>query len=169
MTCHQFDAALSAYLTGTLAESENVELELHASSCDRCGPLLSAATALPMVPPGVAPPPALRAKALTAVRRIRWIRRGRVWGAGIAIAAAAVLVLSTTPAPDSGVPSAPGKTSSVLAIDRAQPEFDALDRAARELESALLEAPDDPALRGFLATVNERRAALSRQVKDAAT
>jgi hypothetical protein len=55
----------------------------------------------------------------------------------------------------------------VLATRSSRGEFEALDEAAREIQSALAASPNDPELRQFLAAINARRAELERRVKDA--
>ena len=122
----------------------------------------------------------LRAATLSAVSASR-TRRGRTrWiGAGAALAAAALLAIWISPvAPTSPVSavvavvdSAPAIAADpgALAADRAVSEFDAIDAAARELQSALNAAPADAELQAFLASVTAQRAELLRRVQAAKT
>ncbi|MCU0647828.1 MAG: zf-HC2 domain-containing protein [Gemmatimonadaceae bacterium] len=62
------------------------------------------------------------------------------------------------------VPSAPMAAAERLARAYAAPEFEALDRATRELSEAMRAAPHDAALRTFRVTLDERRRELTARI-----
>ena len=168
MTCAELDMALETYLRGGLDASRTLALETHAAGCNRCAQVLDARTRVTLAPLAVEPPAELRAGVLTTIRAARRRGRWRHVTVAAAIAAAAVVVLVSRPTPKQAT-DAPGAASTALAAERARPEFVALDEAARELEAALRADPGDAELRAFLATVHERRAALARLIRDAAS
>lgn len=168
MTCTELDMALESYLSGDLDAPSALALEMHAAGCARCERELDARTRVALLPLAVDPPAEVRPVVLAAIRDARRRGRWRRLAGAAAVAAAAVVVLMSQPA-RKRASSVPGGASIALATERARPEFEALDQAARELEEALRARPDDPDLRAFLATVNERRAALARLVRDAAS
>lgn len=186
MTCQTFETRSASYIAGTLTESESVALELHASECAVCETLLEQRTARSTDSFAPAPPPTLREHTLSAVAARRADTRVRStgippmrWaGVSMAIAAAALLMVTTRPrekqaqrpAVDSSVVTTTGTGAAAItgiADERARSEFSALDDAARELREALAATPNDAQLRGFLASVNARRAELERRVRDA--
>jgi hypothetical protein len=121
------------------------------------------------LPRELAPPPALRATTLAAVARARRRRRwGR--GTGLAIAAGLLLVVATSLTPrEKRAGDVPGGASILLAAERARQTLDALDAAERELRDALIAAPDDRELLARLATLRDRRDAIHRLVREAAS
>ncbi len=166
MTCAELDLDIDAYLRGDLDDQRATELELHAASCARCEAVLDAAT-IPGVMPDIAPPPTLRADTLAAVQRARTAHGRRRWTLPVGVAAAAVLVLMVLqPAPKRAADN-PGNPVTSIAESRARPELAELDAAERELNAALQAEPDDADLRGYLAAVTARRAALTRLVREA--
>lgn len=192
MTCQEFETQIASYMHGSLPEAQSLALEEHASECAACEARLDALTARSTDAFAPALPEALRAQTLAAVAARRAngpspsdvnVRpnssRGMRWvGAAAAVAAAAVLVVLVRPPEQQAqriyadsakttVAAVDTSSSGGLADTRAQPEFTALDDAARELRAALVATPDDAQLREFLATVNARRAELERRVKDA--
>lgn len=121
------------------------------------------------LPAEVAPPPALRATTLAAVgrarRRRRWLR-----GTGLAIAAGLLLVMATSLTPrQKRASDVPGGASILLASERARPTLDALDAAERELREALVAAPDDREILERLTLLRDRRAAVQRLIREAAS
>jgi anti-sigma factor RsiW len=168
MRCNELDAALASYLRGELDSARTLALETHAAACERCERLLDARTTVPLRPLAVEPPAEVRSVVLATIRDARRRGRWRRLGGAAAVAAAAVVVLVSWPAQKEAT-NIPGEMSVDMAAERARPEFAALDEAARELEAALRAAPDDRDLQAFLATVNERRAALARLIQDAAS
>ena len=178
MTCDEFTARLTPYTSGTLSASECDAMESHAAECVGCETLMERATAaqLPTFTPPV--PAALRAPVLRAVDERRRRARSRRWTTASALlGAAALLAVIFRPAvrhdtlvvADSSTVAASARPRDTRssADERAQSEFIALDDAARELQSALAQAPNDRQLTEFLRSVTERRQALQRQVKDA--
>lgn len=192
MTCQEFEAQIASYVDGSLSEAQSLAIEAHASECEPCEARLDALTARSTASFAPPLPEALRTQTLAAiaarrengmsprsanpragdVRSMRWV------GAAAAVAAAALFVVIVRPGEkqaqrvyaDSSRTIVAGidtSSSGGLADNRAQPEFTALDDAARELRAALVATPDDAQLREFLATVNARRAELERRVKDA--
>lgn len=168
MSCSEWTDRVAAWHAGTLTETEARALEAHAAACPGCAAALEAAPPLPR--PAVPPlPDALRATVLGAVAARR-ARRHTMRVAGmVAVAAVAVIAVQlATPRTKSGQ-DRPNGASHLLAADRARPQFAALDRAERELEAALRDAPGDTDLAGRLRTLRESRGALQRLVRDAAT
>ena len=134
------------------------------------------AGALPTLAPPL--PAALRAPVLRAVDERRRRAQAKRWTTTLALlGAAALLAVILRPTTRQGnlvvadsstvAASAQPRDARSPADERAQSEFIALDDAARELQSALVQAPNDRQLTEFLRSVTERRQALQRQVKDA--
>jgi hypothetical protein len=63
----------------------------------------------------------------------------------------------------------PGGASILLASERARPTLDALDAAERELREALVAAPDDREILERLTLLHDRRAAVQRLIREAAS
>jgi len=180
MTCEEFERLEARYLARATSDAETALMEAHASGCAVCGPRLEAATRRDVTSFAPPLPPELRARTLSAVHERKRARpRSHVWQYGGFAAAAAIVamvlfnapVLSDWKAP-SASPVAAGDSlaatsAAVLATRSSRGEFEALDEAAREIQSALAAAPNDPELRQFLAAINARRAELERRVKDA--
>ncbi|MBA2291086.1 MAG: hypothetical protein H0W15_01375, partial [Gemmatimonadales bacterium] len=139
----------------------------HAAACEDCGAELEAAlvAGVTLLPRDIAPPRELRGATLAAVRRSR-LRRRRWVGPVAVAAAAAVVLMMIQPSPKRA--AAPGNPIAAVAARRAQPELAALDRAEREIIDALASSPDDPDLHDYLTTVQTRRAAIVRLVREAA-
>ena len=178
MTCDEFTARLTPYTSGTLSASECDAMESHAAECVGCETLMERATAaqLPTFTPPV--PAALRAPVLRAIDERRRRAQAKRWTTALALlGAAALLAVILRPTTRQGnlvvadsstvAASAQPRDARSPADERAQSEFIALDDAARELQSALVQAPNDRQLTEFLRSVTERRQALQRQVKDA--
>lgn len=169
MTCHEFDQRVTAYLAGTLPELSAREFESHAASCTACEARLDALTRIPRLAQAIALPGALRAITLGAVAARRVSTRRRRWIlTGAAAACAAFVMLASQPA-RKRAQDVPGGASVLYAAERAKPEFEALDAAAAEVQAALRINPDDAALRAFMGTIEERRAAITRQIREAAS
>ena len=166
MNCDEFDRLFDRYLAGELTEAEALAVEAHASQCERCERRLDAATAIREVVPVLMPPAHVRARVLGAAAAGRRTAMRRRWLVGAA-AAAAVAAVGLSIGPERKHAFDVRSATHLFAIDRAKPEFEELDRAARELESALRESPDDPELKQYLATVNDRRDALTRRISEA--
>lgn len=179
MTCEEFGRIEARYLAGVASQSEALVFETHASECPSCGLRLDALTRRDVGSFAPPLPPELRASTLAAVQRRRQ-SRGRAFRwqlGGIAAAAAIAAIMLNAPAWREDAASTPtiamasdadlATTPSNLATRKSQGEFEALDQAAREIESALAVAPDDAELRQFLAAINARRAELEQRVKDA--
>jgi len=116
------------------------------------------------LPREIAPPPALRAATLEAVRRARRAGRWRrTVGAVVAIAAMVIVAIALQPHRKSAS-DFPGAGRELLARDHAKPDFDALDQAERELTSALQRQPDDAQLNAALARVRRQRDALHQLI-----
>lgn len=121
------------------------------------------------LPPELPPPAALRGRTLAAVARSRRTRRWKRVGS-LAIAASLVALIGTSMTPRKKHASdVPGGASILLAAERAQPAFEALDQAERELRAALTLAPQDTDLGAALAAVQDRRERLQRLVREAAS
>ena len=173
MTCDEFDAQLAAYHDRTLNALACDTLEAHAATCDRCGHSMERATAgtLPAFAPSL--PAALRTPVLRAVAARRQRSRAiRIASASGLLGAAALLAVMLQPsrkqaqiAVADSIAVAP-VIAADAADDRSRSEFMALDDAARELESALARAPNDPQLSAFLQSVSARRVELRQRVKD---
>ena len=169
MTCHEFDQRVTAYLAGTLPEPSAREFESHAASCAACEARLDALTRIPRLAQAIALPGALRAITLGAVRARRASSRRRPWMlTGAAAACAAIVLLASQPARKRAQDVA-GGASIRYAAERAKPELEALNVAAAEVEAALRVNPDDQALRAFMGTIEERRTAITRQIREAAS
>lgn len=179
MTCEEFTRLEADYLAGRASAHEALALEAHASECARCGARLEAATRRDVASFAPPLPPELRASTLAAVQRRKETRRSSSrWRLGGIAAAAAVTAMVLINAPNAREASPTpmiavtsdtdlATTPSTLATMKSRSEFEALDDAAREIESALANAPQDPELRDFLAAINARRAELEQRVKDA--
>ncbi|HYW50049.1 MAG TPA: zf-HC2 domain-containing protein [Gemmatimonadaceae bacterium] len=178
MTCDQFLLQLDAYHAGTLDDTRSTALELHASGCSSCESRLEALAAgtLPVFAPAL--PASLRSDVLHAIMARRAASRSHLWmrGAITLAAAAAIAVILVRPATrearlvvaDSATATATqGDGAASSADDLARSEFRALDDAARELQAALERTPGDAELTVFLRSVDDQRAALRRQVRDA--
>ncbi|MEO5825579.1 MAG: zf-HC2 domain-containing protein [Gemmatimonadales bacterium] len=159
--------AVRRYLAGELDPGDAISLELHAAGCAACGAQLLAAV-IPGVtglPREIAPPRGLRDATLAAMQRAH--PRRRRWIVPVALAAAAAVVLMVIqPAPKKAATRL--NPTAAVAARRAQPELAALDRAEQELVDALAASPDDPELHAYLTTVQARRAAIARLVREAA-
>jgi hypothetical protein len=121
------------------------------------------------LPAELPPPAALRGRTLAAVARTRRTRRWKRIG-GLAVAASLVAIIGTSVTPrQKRASDVPGGASILLAAERAQPAFDALDRAEGELRSALAATPDDADLGAALAAIQDRRERLQRMIREAAS
>lgn len=121
------------------------------------------------LPAELSPPAALRAATLSAVARAQrhrtWWRRG-----GVAVAAGALLVVATSLTPrQKRASDVPGGASILLAADRARPTLDALDTAEAELRAALVAVPEDREILERLTALRDRRAAVQRLIREAAS
>ena len=179
MTCEEFGRLEARYLAGETSAAESLAVELHAAECEVCGTRLEASTRRDVASFSPPLPPELRARTLAAVAERR-VKRTRSFGwqlGGFAAAAAIVAIVllnapevrkSTPPASTAAVASSElATTPTMLATRSSRGEFEALDEAAREVQSELAKAPQDPELRQFLASIIARRAELERRVKDA--
>lgn len=165
MTCADPNT-LRRYLSGDLDLEAALALEHHAVDCAECGAQLDALVVpgVDRLPRDVAPPPSLRAATLDAMRKGRSPRRR--WMGPLAVAAAAAIVLvAIQPSPKRA--ATPDNPIAAVAASRAQPELAELDRAEQELIDALAASPDDPDLHAYLTTVQARRAAITRLVREA--
>jgi hypothetical protein len=180
MTCEEFDRLEARYLSRATSGDETAMLELHAAECAVCGPRLEAVTRRDVSSFAPPLPPHIRERTLAAVHERKRARpRSHVWQYGGFAAAAAIVAMVLINAPATRDPIAPSSPSLagadslattsafVLATRSSRGEFEALDEAAREIQSALASTPDDPELRQFLAAIQARRAELERRVKDA--
>lgn len=178
MNCETFRLSLDAYRTVTLDDERSAVVEAHAAECTSCEALLEQATTGLLPPFAPALPVTLRAQVLQAVAERRRARRTRVWaGAGVAIAAVALVAIMFRPIPGPSqlmvvadtmsVPVSELGTASMSAEEVARSEFRALEDAAGELQAALARAPGDAQLVAFLRSIDDQRAALRRQVQDA--
>lgn len=121
------------------------------------------------LPSALVPPPALRTATLAAVDRARRVRRWKRVGS-LAIAASLIAIIGTSMTPrQKHASDVPGGASILLAAERAQPAFEALDQAEAELRSALTATPGDADLDAALAAVQDRRERLQRLVREAAS
>lgn len=121
------------------------------------------------LPAEIAPPAALRERTLAAVARGQRARRWKRFGT-LAVAASLIAVLGTSLTPrQKRASDVPGGASILLAAERAQPAFEALDRAEAELRGALAATPDDGDLGEALAAVQLRREQLQQQIREAAS
>lgn len=121
------------------------------------------------LPSELPPPAALRGHTLAAVARARRTRRWKRIG-GLAVAAGLIAIVGTSLTPQKKHASdVPGGASILLAAERAQPAFEALDQAERELRTALTSTPGDADLSAALAAVQDRRERLQRLVREAAS
>lgn len=121
------------------------------------------------LPSEVTPPAALRGRTLAAVAQSRRTRRWQRIGS-LAIAATLIAVVGTSVTPQKKHASdVPGGASILLAAERAQPAFEALDRAESELRSALAVTPGDADLGAALAAIQDRRERLQRMIREAAS
>jgi|CXWL01.1.fsa_nt_gi hypothetical protein len=121
------------------------------------------------LPVELTPPAALRGRTLAAVAQARRTRRWKRIGS-LAIAATLIAVVGTSLTPQKKHASdVPGGASILLAAERAQPAFEALDRAERELRSALSATPGDTDLGAALAAIQDRRERLQRMIREAAS
>jgi len=121
------------------------------------------------LPAELPPPPALRSATLAAVATARRQRRMRRRG-GLAIAAGLLLLVATSLTPrQKRASDVPSGASILLAADRARPTLDALDAAEVELRAALVAAPDDHEILERLTALRDRRAAVQRLIREAAS
>ena len=168
-TCTELDERLTAYLVGTLPEADARDLESHATGCAECEARLEALPRIPRVAQVIALPDGLRLTTLGAVSARRASSRRRRWMlTGAAAACAAIVLLAIQPA-RKRAPDVAGGASIRYAAERAKPELEALNVAAAEVEAALRVNPDDQALRAFMGTIEERRTAITRQIREAAS
>jgi hypothetical protein len=179
MTCEEFGRLEARYLAGATSEVESLAVEAHASECEECGARLEASTRRDVASFSPALPPELRARTLAAVaqRHVKHTRTLKLQLGGFAAAAAIVaIVLMNAPTLQKSAQQAPSvavtttelaTTPTTLATRSSRGEFEALDEAAREIQTELAKAPEDPELRQFLASIIARRAELERRVKDA--
>lgn len=169
MTCTEFDQRFTAYLAGALPDADARDVEWHAAHCTACEATLDAITRPPIAARRIDPPGELRSITLRAVaarraksRRWHWIMTGA------AAASAAIVMLAIQPA-RKRAQDVPGGASIRYATENAKPEFDALNAAAAEVDAALRMYPDDASLRAFKGTIEERRIAIARQIREAAS
>lgn len=167
MTCDMSSERLEAWLAGTLDDADARIVEQHAATCPSCEARLEAANELPPLPRELLPPPALLASTMHAVARRRarrtWLRLG---AGGSAVAAMALLLLTSRPASKSAS-DFPGAGTELLARAHARPEFAALDAAERDIEQALRDQPGDPDLQEELTRIRHQRAAIQQLVLEA--
>lgn len=167
MNCADVDRRFAEWLAGSLSEAEARALEAHAVGCDACGDRFEAATRQAALPGTLAPPPALRAEVLGAVAQLRARRRRAKWWA-TASGIAAVLFIALVSQPRRKQASDVDYGAAILfAMDRARPEFAALDAAERDLVAALKEAPADRGLAQALEDVRRHRTELQRLIREA--
>lgn len=169
MTCHEFNDRLAPYLAGTLSEPECRTLESHVADCATCEAKLGALTRIPIAAQVIVPPIGLRATTLGAVTARRAASRRRRWIVTGAVAVSAAMVLLAIQPAGKRAQDVPGGASILYATERAKPEFEALNAAAAEVDAALRAQPDDAALRAFKGTIEERRSAIARQIREAAS
>jgi anti-sigma factor RsiW len=183
MTCHEVESQLDAYARGTLSDNDARAIEAHAGVCADCAARLEA---LPQPVGATFSPPLpqqIRLATLTAVAQRQRQRTQRRWLGGTLIAAAAAAAIVAVPrvanrthaipaaAVATRTDTAPTDASPAgrIAAARAMTEFNALDAAAQELQSALVATPNDAELRILLAAVHTRRDELRRRVEAANT
>jgi anti-sigma factor RsiW len=185
MTCHEVESQLDAYARGTLSDNDARAIEAHAGVCADCAARLEA---LPQPVGATFSPPLpqqIRLATLTAVAQRQRQRTQRRWLGGTLIAAAAAAAAAIVAVPrianrthtipaaavatrtDTAPPDA--SPAGRIAAARAMTEFNALDAAAQELQSALVATPNDAELRTLLAAVHSRRDELRRRVEAANT
>jgi hypothetical protein len=167
ITCAACDAQVDAYLGGRLSEAEAAALELHASECDRCGPMLESRTRLPLaLSVEVAPDPLHRERVLAQVHRRRGRRRA-TWWVPVAVAAGLVLAFGLMRPPvKSGQGPAIAGSPAAIAAERADGEFQQLDAARAELRDALAKSPRDPMLLRALERLDAQRKSLENLVQE---
>lgn len=176
MNCNEFETNLTAYMSGSLSSAECWRMEQHAAGCAACETLMESTTVRPVDAFAPVIPTELRARTLSAVVSRGRGRRAVRWVQGMALLAAASLAIVTLRPREKRAQPVHGNSvqdtlrrsdGAASALARAQSEFQALDDATRELQSALATAPNDRQLGAFLTSVNARRAELERRVKDA--
>ena len=167
-TCATVAAQLEPYLAGQLSEADSEALELHASECDRCGPLLEERGRLDLaLAREVAIDPVHRDRVMTRIAsRQRAVTR-RQWWVPVAMAASALLVFGLLRPPvKSGQGPVVEGSPAAIAAERADGEFRHLDAARAELRDAIAKSPDDPMLHRALERLDAQRKSLENLIRE---
>ncbi len=168
ITCVVVDAQLDRYLTGALPSSESDALELHASTCERCGPMLEERGRLDVLLARELPlEPAARDLVMTRIASQPRTTGRRHWWVPVAMAASVLLAVSVTrPGVKSGQRPQVAGSPAAIAAERADGEFRHLDAAQAELRDAIAKAPHDAMLQRALERLDAQRKSLENLIRE---